>query len=161
LKAAGECLEGFGGHAGAAGLSIKPENLERFTERFENLVRERTDPARFVPELTLDQEISFDQISPRLADELERLKPYGEANPEPLFMARNLRVTFAQALSQAHWKMALVQPSAKSTQPLSAIQFNAERMDAKPRYLEKIAFRLRWNRWDGKKNLQLLIEEIQ
>jgi single-stranded-DNA-specific exonuclease len=161
LRATGEHLEGFGGHTGAAGLAIKPENVDRFTEHFEAVVREHTDPSLFVPVLTVDQELTFDQISPRLADELEGLRPYGEANPEPLFMARNLKVTFAQALSDTHWKMALAQPSAKTTQPLSAIRFNAGRMDTKPKYLEKIAFRLRWNCWNGKRNLQLLIEEIQ
>lgn len=153
-------LESFGGHAGAAGLTIKTENISRFRDAFENTVKNNTEPEAFVPVITIDQEISFDQITEQLADELERMQPFGDGNPEPLFMARNLRVSYSQVIGGAHRRMRLIQPSAGSTQPIHAIQFNVRSIQPAPETLDRIAFRLRWNRWNGKKTLQLLVEEM-
>ncbi|MFH0731214.1 MAG: single-stranded-DNA-specific exonuclease RecJ [Pseudomonadota bacterium] len=160
LKAAG-CLESFGGHAAAAGLSIKKENIARFTSQFENIVKENTRPEAFIPVVTIDQEITFDQISPLLADELERLQPFGEGNPEPLFSARNIRIAYSQMMGGVHRRMRLTQPGTQSSQALHAIQFNVAPAPSASEHLDQIAFRLRWNRWNGKKTLQLLIEETQ
>jgi single-stranded-DNA-specific exonuclease len=161
LLKAGGCLESFGGHAAAAGLSIKKENIAPFSSLFESIVKENTRMEDFTPVITLDQEISFDQISPRLADELEQLQPFGEGNPEPLFSARNIRISHSQMMGGAHRRMRLMQPGTQSSQALHAIQFNVTPTPANAEHLERIAFRLRWNRWNGKKTLQLLIEEAE
>ncbi|MDX9788284.1 MAG: single-stranded-DNA-specific exonuclease RecJ [Desulfobacterales bacterium] len=160
LKLTENYLESFGGHARAAGLSIKRENISGFTREFEAIVKAQTELSAFIPVLTIDQELSFDQISPRLADELEKLQPFGEGTPEPLFMSRNLKVTYSQLIGNAHRRMSLMQPGAKTDQVISAIQFNVDTGCAFPEYLEKIAYRLRWNRWNGKKTMQMLIEAI-
>jgi single-stranded-DNA-specific exonuclease len=160
LKAA-SCLESFGGHAAAAGLSIKKENIARFTSLFESIVKENTRPEAFTPIVTIDQEIRFDQISPQLADELEQLQPFGEGNPEPLFSARNIRISYSQMIGGAHRRMRLMQPGTQSSQALHAIQFNVAPTHTDTEHLDQIAFRLRWNRWNGKKTLQLLIEEAE
>lgn len=159
LKMAAHHLESYGGHAAAAGLSIKRENISGFTAEFESIVKANTDPAAFTPILTIDQELSFDQISEHLADDLEKLQPFGEGNPEPLFMSRNIKVSYSQIIGRGHRKMSLVQPSAKTSRMLSAIQFNIDTSGPSPEYLKKIAYRLRWNHWNGKKTLQLLIED--
>jgi len=161
LLKAGDCLERFGGHAAAAGLSIKKENITRFTSLFESIVKENTRLEAFTPVITIDQEISFDQISSRLANELEQLQPFGEGNPEPLFSARNIRVTYSQMMGGSHRRMRLLQPGAQSSQALHSIQFNVTPSHANTEHLDQIAFRLRWNRWNGKKTLQLLIEEAE
>jgi single-stranded-DNA-specific exonuclease len=161
LLKAGSCLESFGGHAAAAGLSIKKENIAQFSSLFESIVKENTRIEAFTPVVTIDQEISFDQISPRLVDELEQLQPFGEGNPEPLFSARNIRISYSQMMGGAHRRMRLMQPGTQSAEALHAIQFNVTSSHADTEHLDQIAFRLRWNRWNGKKNLQLLIEEAE
>lgn len=160
LKAA-NCLESFGGHAAAAGLSIKKENIARFSSIFEGIVKENTRLEAFTPVITIDQEIRFDQISPQLADELERLQPFGEGNLEPLFSARDIRISYSQTMGGAHRRMRLLQPGTPASQALHAIQFNVSPAHSDSEHLDQIAFRLRWNRWNGKKTLQLLIEEAE
>jgi single-stranded-DNA-specific exonuclease len=161
LVKAGGCLESFGGHAAAAGLSIKKDNISHFSSVFESIVKEHTRPEAFIPVITIDQEITFDQISPQLADELEQLQPFGEGNPEPLFSARNIRISYSQMIGGAHRRMRLMQPGTHPSQALHAIQFNVAPPHSDTQHLDQIAFRLRWNRWNGKKTLQLLIEETQ
>jgi single-stranded-DNA-specific exonuclease len=161
LLKAQDCLMAFGGHAAAAGLSIKKENIARFSSLFDQIVKEITPLEAFIPEIIVDQEISFDQISPKLTDEIERLRPFGSGNPEPLFMAREVHVSFSQVMGNKHRRMRLTQSSSKASEPLHAIQFNVPTPLLAVDSFEKIAFRLRWNRWNGKKTMQLLIESAE
>ncbi|MGE4192682.1 MAG: single-stranded-DNA-specific exonuclease RecJ [Pseudodesulfovibrio sp.] len=92
LVSLGELFEGFGGHAQAAGVSLKPENLGEFRERFNAKVIEALGPKPLTPTLKLDHELPFSSIDNTLLKELELLQPYGMGNPEPVFATRPVRV---------------------------------------------------------------------
>lgn len=86
----GECsdlLEAWGGHAFAAGLTVRRDRLPALRERIETLVRERLAPEDTVPRLTVDAELAIGECNYELVDWLERLAPHGLGNPEPLFRA--------------------------------------------------------------------------
>jgi len=161
LEACRHCLEDFGGHSMAAGLTIKAENLIEFQQTFENTIKQMTQSNDTAPSLTVDMEIRFDDISEKLLDEIESLSPFGTQNPEPLFMAQNIKVVSAKIVGKNHCKMLLLHDDRPSSRPVSAIRFNAEDDLLKETKLDRIAFRLRWNRWNGNKMLQLVIEDIQ
>ena len=107
----------------------------------------------------IDEELDFARISDRLIDEMEILKPFGTDNPEPLFMAQDVSVSYSRIIGANHRKMVLKQRNDKRT--FMAIQFHIDPTESPPEYFEKIAFRLRWNRWQQRKDAQLLIEETQ
>ena len=150
-------LETFGGHRMAAGISLKTENIGKFRDAFEEAVKELRPSHEIGPELAIDQEIQLDQICPQLIDELERLSPFGTENPPPLFMAREVKVTKAAIVGQRHRRMFLCQPH-QCTPPIGAIQFNLEQDDPRADTFEQLAFRLQWNRYRGKKEIQMIVE---
>jgi single-stranded-DNA-specific exonuclease len=159
LQACRHCLEDFGGHAMAAGLTIKAENLVEFQQTFEQAVTRMSQPDDPVPELAIDSEIHFNDISEKLIDEIESLEPFGTGNPAPVFMARNIKVVSAKMVGGNHRKMVLVQDADRSQKPVYAICFNAEDKMLTETRFTRLAFRLRWNRWKAQKTIQLIIED--
>ncbi len=154
-------LETFGGHEVAAGLSIKPENIPAFQTRFQQIVCRHPWASDFVSRLHIDTTIVPHEISPELADQLQKLAPFGSANPEPVFMMSNLNVLSTRPVGQGHLKMRLSSVDQPTTPPLDAILFNAPIGEPWPtKHLRHIAFNLRWNRWQDTKNLQLVIKDF-
>jgi len=87
-----DLLTRYGGHARAAGLRLPTRELEPFTERFLQVVAARRAPEEMVPVLTLDGDVPLDRLNGNLLREIERLEPFGEGNPPPLFRAEGLSV---------------------------------------------------------------------
>jgi single-stranded-DNA-specific exonuclease len=161
LESCRHCLEDFGGHSMAAGLTIKAENLIKFQKSFEKAVRRMPQSDDRIPRLTVDSQIHLDHISEVLIDEIETLNPFGNQNPEPVFMAQNIKVVSSKIVGENHRKMMLVQDVQPSGRPFPAICFNAEDNLLKKTKFSRIAFRLKWNRWNGNKTIQLIIEDAQ
>jgi len=159
LVACEKDLEFFGGHAMAAGLTIKTDNIPRFRKNFENVIRNTTGLQRFLREIPIDYEIGFDEISDELTDELKSLEPFGEGNPEPLFMARNIMVSSSKIVGENHRRMILRQAEGRNGRAVNAIQFNIDRDRPLKDRFDRMAFRLRRNHWNGKSTLQIIVEE--
>ncbi|MDY6792671.1 MAG: single-stranded-DNA-specific exonuclease RecJ [Thermodesulfobacteriota bacterium] len=160
LSACSNDLVHFGGHSMASGLTIKLKNIERFKTNFDNAVAASTKPAHFTPKLSIDGELAFDDISDRLIDEIESLAPFGQGNPEPLFMAKNVEVFSSKIVGKNHRSMLLKQPGGKMPKIFNAIHFNAINQTPLKDSFDRMAFRLRWNRWNGQKKVQILVQEI-
>ena len=160
LAACAQHLEGFGGHAMAAGLKVKETNLGRFRKAFEQQVENCSSAAEAEPEVIIDCELRFGDISDALIDEIESLEPYGEGNPHPLFTAGNLQVRNSQIVGRTHRRMLLAPAGGGRHRPIPAIQFNVDPGSPLPDRFERVAFRLQWNRWNGRKSAQLVIEEV-
>jgi single-stranded-DNA-specific exonuclease len=155
-----DCLENFGGHSMAAGLTIQTEKIDLFRGKFEDAINRMTRPDDFVEKILIDHELDLHDISDKLLDELESLKPFGSGNPEPLFSTRNIKVLTSSLVGENHRRMVLGLPSDSTGKTINAIQFNVDPRFPLKKDLDQIAFRLRWNRWAGKKTIQLVIEEI-
>lgn len=151
-------LERFGGHAMAAGLRIHANQIDGFREAFETVVTENTRREDFIPVVTVDRVLSFDEITPELVETIQTLQPFGQDNPEPVFMTRNVSVVFSKIVGNRHCQLRLKQSGTLPGSVISAIQFNINPETPPPTFLEQIAFRLRWNRWNGQKSIQLVIE---
>jgi len=85
-------LEGFGGHAMAAGLRLKRSEVERFAEEFEAAVAARLGPEDLRPTMGLDAEVRMGDITRALVGELEQMEPFGVGNPEPLLLALDVGI---------------------------------------------------------------------
>jgi single-stranded-DNA-specific exonuclease len=159
LQACQHCLQDFGGHSMAAGLTIPTGKLGEFQHTFEKIVAQMTRHEESIPLLTIDAEIKFADISDVLIDEIEALSPFGIENPEPVLMTRNVKVVSSKIVGKNHRKMMLVQDAERAQKPVPAIRFNADgRMQTETAF-SRIAFRLRWNRWNANKSIQLIIED--
>jgi single-stranded-DNA-specific exonuclease len=118
-----------------------------------------TKPDDFIPKISIDYELDFDNISDTLIDGLESLKPFGTGNHEPLFMSRNVRVVSSKIVGENHRRMLLKQSKGKTSKTISAIHFNVDTSIPFMEKFDRIAFRLRWNRWNREKTAQIIIEE--
>ena len=160
LKGCAQYLEKFGGHQAAAGLTLRAENIPAFREHFEEIVSKNTTAKDFVPKLDIDTEIAPADISPRLADEIEQLAPFGTSNPEPLFMLSNVDVLSTRIVGGSHVQMQLRPHGNVQFRPLRAIFFNMGADRPPPERLHRVACHIRWNLWKDRKNLQLIIRDF-
>lgn len=85
-------LLSVGGHAQAAGLKIHPNNIDEFRYMLNSTTAQRLRKMDLVPVLNIDAEVTFPMLSKSLVTELERLSPYGEGNPAPLFAAAHIKI---------------------------------------------------------------------
>ena len=110
-----------------------------------------------VPTLTIDGPLPFRKISRAMVLEMNLLQPFGEENPEPLFVADDVRVISSKTLSGGHRRMTLQQGEGPGYQ---AIHFNPPPHTANLDYFHRVAFRLQMNRWNGRESIQLMIEDV-
>jgi len=85
-------LSAFGGHAHAVGLAIDKNNIENFKESILRTAADKLLLEHMLPSLDIDLELGLADINNEMISELDRLQPYGEGNPEPLFYTRGLKL---------------------------------------------------------------------
>jgi len=93
LKECEHLLIRYGGHKYAAGLSIKPNNVERFREKFVEVSNRILSDEDIVPKLHIDLEIELSYIDDSFMHTLEQFAPFGPQNMRPVFLTRNCEVT--------------------------------------------------------------------
>lgn len=163
LEGCSDCLEQFGGHMYAAGLTLLEEQYDTFKKQFEKVVSETIDPKLLQPEISIDAKISIHQITPKLMRILKQFAPFGPGNMTPIFMAEGLQDTgYARGVGEdeKHLKASLTQ---KGSQPIGAIGFNLgnklnQIKDKKP---FDAVFSLDENEWNGTVSLQLKLRDIR
>ncbi len=151
----------FGGHAMAAGLSIRPEQLDRFARAFDETVAGWLAQVESSDVIWTDGELPESQISLATAQLLRDAGPWGQAFPEPSFQGE-FEVESARVVGTTHVKYWL--RPAGSRARFDAIAFNlldAERFSVPPEGRIKVAYRLDINHWQGERRLQLLIEHVE
>jgi single-stranded-DNA-specific exonuclease len=92
LHACSGILESFGGHAAAAGLKIRPENLPQFREMFLAHAGTELQIKDLVEHLRIDAEVPLGDITPRLVRSIETLAPFGAGNRRPLLLAAEVEL---------------------------------------------------------------------
>jgi len=88
IHACGDLLENYGGHFFAAGLTIAPDNVQAFADRFEQIVSERITAEQLVPEIEIDGEIPVSLIRQPFYNIIKQFEPFGPANMKPVFVSR-------------------------------------------------------------------------
>jgi single-stranded-DNA-specific exonuclease len=94
-------LTRFGGHSQAAGVALPLENLGPFRAGLSEIAARHAETSPFLLRRNIDAEIGFDEIGPALLADLERMRPFGAGNQEPLFILRNARVARASRVGGA------------------------------------------------------------
>ncbi|MCX6304468.1 MAG: single-stranded-DNA-specific exonuclease RecJ [Bacteroidetes bacterium] len=163
VDACSDLLEHFGGHKFAAGLSLKPENLEAFSARFESVVRERLQGIELVPVLEVDAALPLNKINSRFYGILKQFAPFGPGNMAPLFMTKGVMdAGGSRIVGKNHLKLSVVHPDIAGG-PFSAIAFQqGERFGLIEKQIPfNICYHIEENEWNGSVNLQLNIKDIK
>lgn len=92
LRECEDCLVKYGGHKYAAGLSILPEKIQPFREKFKKVSDEKLSAEDLVPRLSINSQLELEQINLELVNVLDLFAPFGPQNMRPVFMTRNLQV---------------------------------------------------------------------
>ena len=84
-----ESLEKYGGHVGAAGLTMLSENVEKFREKLREFSAKHISPDDLKPEWEIDAEITTDDIDEKFLADILKFAPFGIDNPAPIFIIKN------------------------------------------------------------------------
>ena len=150
-------MSAFGGHAMAAGLTLEAERLTAFEAALAPAVNAVLNGVVLTAEVLTDGELPAVDIGLDLALILERLGPWGQRFPEPVFDGR-FEVVDQRVVGGSHLKM-VVRPL-DGSEVLDAIAFNRMPDDLPPSGSVRLLYRVGINRWRGEESCQLMIEEI-
>lgn len=161
----------FGGHFHAAGLSLKPEELEAFADAFEAEARKQLNEEDLIPSLHIDSVIELSDLTTSFLTQLKRLEPFGPGNMNPLFLARNVRnkgfsrLLESKSNGKNHIKFSLTSAELEKINPdisIEGIGFNLG--DYWPLVASNepfnIVFHVEENHFRGKVSLQLNIKAV-
>lgn len=167
-EAINECsdlLESFGGHMYAAGLTMKPDNVQKFKDRFERVVAERITSDQLIPQVEIDGELNFSEIDEKFFRILKQFAPFGPGNMNPVFFAENVvdnGTGRCVGTDNEHLKLSLLQES-DPFRNINAIAFGQGKTISKITNGKAfdIAYTLAENTFRGVTNLQINVKDIK
>ncbi|MDQ0222704.1 single-stranded-DNA-specific exonuclease RecJ [Streptococcus moroccensis] len=156
-----ELFVAFGGHAGAAGMTLEIDKLEDLAEVLGNFVKETVGDKRQKPKLFLDEALELSQLTLETIKGLDKLVPFGMDNRQPVFYLQNLKVVSARVMGQdnSHLKFRVNQAGTE----LDVVAFGQgsqvnEFLQVKD--LE-LAVTLSVNQWNGNTSVQLMLVDAR
>ena len=155
-----EYLIGYGGHFAAAGMTMLPENVNAFSNKFEEIVSSVIEPHLLIPEIVIDAKIDFKNTTRSFYNILTQMEPYGPENLRPVFITKNISDTsWSKIVKELHIRFVLKQDNVV----LTGIGFN---MAEKFHLLQAqkpvdIVYTIDENEWNGETNLQLKVIDFR
>jgi single-stranded-DNA-specific exonuclease len=159
IYACREYLLGYGGHFAAAGMTLLPEQVTAFTNKFEEVVSQTIPPKLLIPEIIIDSGIELKDIKESFYNVICQMEPFGPENMRPVFVAKKVMDTgYSKIVKEAHIRFVVKQGQTSIT----GIGFN---MAEKFHLLEQkkpldIVFTIDVNEWNGEKTLQLKVIDL-
>lgn len=160
IHACREHLIGYGGHFAAAGMTLLPEQVPAFAEKFEAIVSSTILEEQLIPEIVIDAEVRLADLKPAFYNILRQMEPFGPDNSRPIFIAKGVKDNgWSKIVKDQHIKFSIVQ----DTILFNGIGFG---MADKFPLLQKeqpvdVVFTLDENEWNGSKHLQLRILDLR
>jgi len=158
IHACREHLLGYGGHFAAAGLTMYENKLPDFIDSFERIVSETIHEDLLTPEIIIDAELSFKEISLAFLNIVDQMEPFGPGNMRPVFITKNVRDTgYSKVIKDQHIRFVLQQHDKIFT----GIGFNmAEKFELLQKPVD-VVYTLDLNEWNGEKMIQLKVIDIR
>ena len=164
IDACSDLLEQFGGHKYAAGLTMKKENIDAFVQRFEEVVSTTITDEMLKPTISIDIEMSLQDINNKTYRIVEQMAPFGPANNRPVFMIEGLMDNGTGRLigqDKTHLKLGITDEANSKT--LDGIGFGMlhhfSSITDKQNF--DICFVMDLNEWNGKTSLQLRLKDLR
>ncbi|MFC1655866.1 single-stranded-DNA-specific exonuclease RecJ [Patescibacteria group bacterium] len=163
VEAITECssyLDHFGGHAQAAGFSLKKENLKAFMTDIKKYTKNKLKKCDLQQPLSIDCEIKSDELSWETVELIESLEPFGIANERPKFVLKDAEINEAKSVGKEHNHLSI--DVSKDGTRLKGIAFNMGGFTDFVRTHRSldIVFQLERNEWKGRKSLQMKIVDF-
>ena len=152
-------LTRYGGHMQAAGVALPVAHLAAFREGFDRSAREYASGRDGIPRVGIDAMIRLDEISRSFMEELERLRPFGMGNEEPVLMARNVSVRKCSLFGEGgrHLKAEL----SGDDRRFEAVAFHRTELPAGPDGLLDILFTPQWSVFRGDRTVRLRLVDAR
>lgn len=159
-----DLLENFGGHMYAAGLTMKTENVDEFTRRFEEYVAQNIQEEQTYPQLEIDAVLEFKDITPKFFRVLKQFGPFGPGNMNPVFESKNVYDYGSSRLvgrDQEHLKLELIDNSSENV--MNGIAFRMHEFNDHLKALNPldICYTLEENTFNNFTTIQLMIKDIK
>ncbi|MBE9599796.1 single-stranded-DNA-specific exonuclease RecJ [Pedobacter sp. MC2016-24] len=151
----------FGGHKFAAGLTMKPEHIESFTERFEKVVSATITEDLLCPEIKIDNEISLAQIDGKFQRIIAQMAPFGPHNMAPVFVSHKVSlIGKPYIVGEKHLKLTLKQ---QNSAIFESIGFGLAAYETllEPNRPFSVCYTIEENVWRDQKRIQLNIKAIK
>ena len=148
----------YGGHARAAGFTIATEHMRELVARLREIADIDMKGTQLQPELAIDCDALPSEVEGPNFEFVQRLSPFGESNPTPVFAARGIRVLQARGVGAGkHLKMRL----ADAEKSWDAIAFRQGDRAGIARNHIDVAYSMEWNTWQGRTTLQMVVADIK
>jgi single-stranded-DNA-specific exonuclease len=158
VHACREYLLGYGGHFAAAGLSLLPENVAAFTNKFEETVAATIPEHLLIPQIIIDTEISFAELTQNFYNIICQMEPFGPENMRPVFIAKKVLDTgYSKIVKEQHLRFVVKQDKFSFT----GIGFNLANKFELLKNPVDIVFTLDENEWNGNVSLQLKVIDLR
>lgn len=157
LQATSSHLLRYGGHHAAAGVSVSPGSINSFFSAFDEYVAKTFRDEDRDETLTLDAEMIAADLTEDFLGELDRLKPYGEGNEEPVFCLKGAQILDKRIVGNNHLKFKV----SHNKRTLHAIGFGLGRYLLLESPSFDIAFTPQINEWEGRRSIQLKVIDIK
>lgn len=162
LSACSEYLENYGGHYFAAGLTLAEDNLLSFTKQFNQVVAENLSEEFRSPEIEIDADLQFSEITDAFLNILNQFAPHGPENMKPVFRSKGVMnyQHYSRILKEKHIRFVVYQSDSKT---INGIGFNlAHKFDVVEQGKEfEILYHIEENEWQGNKNIQLKVLDLR
>ena len=151
----------FGGHPGAAGMSIAPEKFDAFKESFIAIAKAEMEGKDLTPSLAVDAELALSDIGWDVYTDLEKFAPHGMSNSKPRFLSRGLTVVSADQVGVGgkHLRLSVCQNGGEKKK-CNAFRFGEEFKEHKSGDRIDAVYELENNEWNGRNELQLNIVDL-
>lgn len=161
-KALDQCkdlLIRHGGHAAAAGFTVRNENLEALKARLKSLAMEQLRDRDLRQTLTADTEVPLSDLKPELLKHLEYLQPTGYGNPEAVFVSRDVRITNSRTVGAESKHLKLVVTDGRVT--FDAIGFRLGHLRSELPLRVDVLYTFESNEFNGRSYLQLNLKDVK
>ncbi|MFN8257957.1 MAG: single-stranded-DNA-specific exonuclease RecJ [Bacteroidales bacterium] len=157
-----DLLESFGGHKHAAGLTLKLGNLENFVNKFEEFVKINITEEQQLPAITIDQKISFAEITPKFFRIVNQFAPFGPGNMTPVYLTENVKNAGLSKIvgkTEEHLRLDLQDEKNYRMQGIAFFMSDYYQLVDKNQSFN-ICYSIDENEFNGKTSLQLRVRDI-
>ncbi len=164
IESCRDILENFGGHTYAAGLTLREEHLGEFIDRFNTLSFDGIEAGMMLPQITVDAEITFSQITPAFVEGLDLFNPFGPENENPVFLTKDVRDAGSSKLvgkGFRHIKLEIIDHTTEMSMPGIAFSQQDFYQRIKSGQPVDICYTIEENTHGGKSFTQLMIKDIR
>jgi single-stranded-DNA-specific exonuclease len=159
LDRCSEFLHAFGGHYFAAGMTIAPQHLSSFIDKFESVANDVLTENDMIPEIEIDAAIQLSNLNQSFYNILQQMEPFGPDNTKPIFCVKNAQNIGCRVVKEEHVRFEIAQDG----HIMNGIGFNlAKKYEAlnRPNHLD-VVFVLDENHFNGKTTLQMKVLDFR